>query len=266
MTPVGKATLQVKSELSSSDDDGLQSQIRIALKHTLQAKQQGQWINRQPTPSCALQPSRCTSRDCRPRIVLSRTAQQWRSGPCTRRAFGCQWRQVRPQQSTVLSIFMQPREMGLRISLIRVVRKKYHLRTHPFSPLVLQLYRYSSGFPHVWRTTIAILRTPTCSEQTMSSEWALLDELLFVTGLAPLLGMNLRAELCEKLHASEASPDGVGGCLASIAQVRLDWKVEDPPSNMHDGCAAAARLRWGYTGLLADFPRELTSTNCNWKS
>ena len=35
----------------------------------------------QPTPSRALQPPRGTSRDCRPSVVLSRTAQQWRSEP-----------------------------------------------------------------------------------------------------------------------------------------------------------------------------------------
>ena len=35
----------------------------------------------QPTPSRALQPPRSTSRDCRPHVVLSRTAQHWRSGP-----------------------------------------------------------------------------------------------------------------------------------------------------------------------------------------
>ena len=33
------------------------------------------------TPSRALQPPRSTSRDCHPDVVLSRTAQQWRSGP-----------------------------------------------------------------------------------------------------------------------------------------------------------------------------------------
>ena len=36
---------------------------------------------RQPAPPYALYPPRSTSQDCRPRIVLSRTAQQWRFGP-----------------------------------------------------------------------------------------------------------------------------------------------------------------------------------------
>ena len=84
------------------------------------------------------------------------------------------------------------------------------------------------------------------------------DELLLVTGLAPLLETNLRAEPCEKLCATDASPGGAGGCAASITQdswlalynlaeekgehLHLDWKGEEPPSNMHDGHAAAAPL------------------------
>ena len=76
---------------------------------------------------------------------------------------------------------------------------------------------------------------------------ALLDELLLVTGLAPLLETNLGAG---KLYATDASPNGAGGCFASIARedwlalydlaeekgkhVRLDWQGEEPPSNMHD--------------------------------
>ena len=75
------------------------------------------------------------------------------------------------------------------------------------------------------------------SKQTTSSEWGSL-----VTGLSPLLETNLRAEPSEKLYATDASPDGAGGCAASITQedwlalydlaekkgehVRLDWKGE----------------------------------------
>ena len=44
MTPVGKATPKVKSELLSDDDDNLQKQIRAAVKQAPQAKQQGQVI------------------------------------------------------------------------------------------------------------------------------------------------------------------------------------------------------------------------------
>ena len=89
---------------------------------------------------------------------------------------------------------------------------------------------------------------------------ALSDELLLVTGLAPLLDTHLRAEPCEKLHATGASPDGAGGCAASITQkdwlalydlaeekeehVRLDWKGEEPPSKMHDGRALDHAVRF----------------------
>ena len=85
-----------------------------------------------------------------------------------------------------------------------------------------------------------------------------LDELLLITGLAPLLETNSRAELCEKLHATDASPSGAGGCFASLARedwlalyelaeekgqhVRLDWKGEEPPSSMRDARAVAAPL------------------------
>ena len=47
---------------------------------------------------------------------------------------------------------------------------------------------------------------------------ALLDELVLVTGLAPLLQTNLQTEPCEKLYATDASPSGVGGCVASITR------------------------------------------------
>ena len=49
---------------------------------------------------------------------------------------------------------------------------------------------------------------------------ALLDELPLVTGLAPLLQANLRAEPYEKLYVSDASPSGAGAgdCVAPITQ------------------------------------------------
>ena len=47
---------------------------------------------------------------------------------------------------------------------------------------------------------------------------ALLDELLLVTGLAFLLQTNLRAKSCAKLYATDASPSGGGGGVASITQ------------------------------------------------
>ena len=79
---------------------------------------------------------------------------------------GFQRGQERPQQSTVFfavldgtstsgpepQFFMRPRELGQRN---RVNRKSYHLRSHQFFPLVLHLYRYSIGFPHLWRTIFA---------------------------------------------------------------------------------------------------------------
>ena len=87
---------------------------------------------------------------------------------------------------------------------------------------------------------------------------ALLDELPLVTGLAPLLQTNLRANPLKKLHATDASPSGAGCCVVPITQkawlalyhlvekkgehVRLDWKGEEPLRNLHDGRAAAATL------------------------
>ena len=92
----------------------------------------------------------------------------------------------------------------------------------------------------------------------------LLDVLLLVTGLAPFLETNLPAEPCETLYATDASPSGAGGCFASTTRedwlalydldeekaehVRLDWKGEEAPSNMHDVRVAASplalRLKW----------------------
>ena len=45
---------------------------------------------------------------------------------------------------------------------------------------------------------------------------ALLDELVFVTGLAPLLETNLRAEPRERLYATDASPNGACCCVGPI--------------------------------------------------
>ena len=93
---------------------------------------------------------------------------------------------------------------------------------------------------------------------------ALLGELLFVTGLPPLLETDLRTEPCDKLFATDASPSGAGGCSASITRedwlalydlaeeigehVRLDRKGQEPPSKMHDvraaGAPLALRLMW----------------------
>ena len=74
---------------------------------------------------------------------------------------------------------------------------------------------------------------------------ALFDELLLVTGLAPLLQMNLRAEPCETFTEDWLRCLHVGGLADEKEKgehVRLDWKGEEPPSNMRDARAAAAPL------------------------
>ena len=60
---------------------------------------------------------------------------------------------------------------------------------------------------------------------------ALLDELVLVTGLAPLLSITREAWLALYGLAEEEGE-----------HVRLDWKGEEPPSSMHDGRPAAAPL------------------------
>ena len=68
------------------------------------------------------------------------------------------------------------------------------------------------------------------------------------------------AEPCEKLYATDASPNGAGGLRPSQKEdwspctvwpkrggelVRLDWRSEQPPSNMRDGRAPLAMwLNW----------------------
>ena len=114
---------------------------------------------------------------------------------------------------------------------------------------------------------------------------ALLDELLLVTGLAPLLQTNLRAKPTATLHATDASPSGAGGCDAPTTQeawfarydkeihVRLDWKGEEPPSNMHDGRAAAAplplKLDWDTMSSYRFFQgqaHQSSRTRENWRA
>ena len=89
---------------------------------------------------------------------------------------------------------------------------------------------------------------------------ALLDELLLVTGIAPLLetqqlaGGTLRKKrptlrMYRFVSLPAALPHHTGDLarLVRLAEekgehVRLDWKGEEPPSNMHDGRAAVAPL------------------------
>ena len=72
---------------------------------------------------------------------------------------GFQRRWARPQQSSVLrcQFFTRPRELGQRTTRLRPQKiSSPHGSVHPLVP---QLYRFSIGSPHVWRTTFAILRT-----------------------------------------------------------------------------------------------------------
>ena len=87
----------------------------------------------------------------------------------------------------------------------------------------------------------------------------------FVTSGCSFIGEKFAAEPCETLYATDASPSGAGGCFASIAREdwlalyyvgrarggklsMLDWKDEEPLSNMHDVRAAVAplalKLKW----------------------
>ena len=85
-----------------------------------------------------------------------------------------------------------------------------------------------------------------------------MDELLLITGLAPLLETNLRVEPCEKLYTTDASPGGAGGCAASITQddwfalcdlaeedgehARLDWKGDRFSKGKHINLLELERL------------------------
>ena len=119
-------------------------------------------------------------------------------------------------------------------------------------------------FPRVLARSICLhRRRQLCSrvsgsKQATSSEWSSDRRASPYHRTRSFAETNLRAEPCEKLHATDASPDGAGGCAASIAQdawlalydlveekgehVRLHLKGEEPPSNMHDGRAAAAPI------------------------
>ena len=47
---------------------------------------------------------------------------------------------------------------------------------------------------------------------------ALLDDLLFVCGIAPLLQAGLRTSLRLELFATDASPSSAGGCVAPVTE------------------------------------------------
>ena len=77
---------------------------------------------------------------------------------------------------------------------------------------------------------------------------ALLDGPVLVTGRAPSVANEFASGTLQKnLYATDASPSGAGGCVAPVTwawlalcdladekgeHVRLDWKGEEPPSNM----------------------------------
>ena len=117
----------------------------------------------------------------------------------------------------------------------------------------------------------------------MSSEWNSVRR-TSPCHRTPLLETNLRAEPCEKLCAADASPDGAGGCAASITQE--DWLAlydlaedsmftlsgggEEPPSNMHDGRAAAAPIamkdKLNHAVLLPVLEGGSTTTSWSWRA
>ena len=101
-----------------------------------------------------------------------------------------------------------------------------------------------------------------------------------MTGFGPLLEINLRAERCETLYATDASPGGAVGFFASVIRedwlalydsaeekgehVRLDWKGEEPSNNMHDVRSAAAplALRFNWTTMFSHrFSMASTTTS-----
>ena len=101
---------------------------------------------------------------------------------------------------------------------------------------------------------------------------ALLDELLLVTGLAPLLQTNSRAEPCEKLFATDASPSGAGGRVAAVTQqawpalydvaeekgelVRLDSKGEQHARWPCSRCTTCFEVDLGHVVLLPFLRRQ----------
>ena len=86
-----------------------------------------------------------------------------------------------------------------------------------------------------------------------------------------VFALPLRAEPCEKLHATDASPSGAGTHEPKLVlyaltedkgeRVRLDWKGQEPPSNMHDGCPATALLGLGLEWAELDLLHETLSAS-----
>ena len=88
-----------------------------------------------------------------------------------------------------------------------------------------------------------------------------------------VFAVALRAEPCKKLYATDASPSGAGTQEPRLAlyalteekakRVRLDWKGEEVPSNMHDGSPAAALLGLGLEWAELDLLRETLSASAH---
>ena len=109
---------------------------------------------------------------------------------------------------------------------------------------------------------------------------ALLDDLLLVTGIAPLLQTNLRAQPRHELFATDASPSAAGACIAKVTpelwrslhriceergeHVRLDWGPAPPlPAFVSAHSSAAALITpVDWTRFFACRFRKGDHTNC----
>ena len=118
-------------------------------------------------------------------FVLYRASQQWRFGlldeialslpTCTQRSF-CRgaalasrfdplaFSDERGRSKALFSLCSAEHQLQIQnLSIFHATRdnrKRHHPPLASASPLTLQLYHCSTGFPHTWRTTFAIPRTP----------------------------------------------------------------------------------------------------------
>ena len=81
----------------------------------------------------------------------------------------------------------------------------------------------------------------------------LLDDMLFVCGIAPLLQADLRAPPRLELFATDASPSRAGACVAPVTD---DWWRT--LHNLAEEHGEHVRLNWGSSPP----PLELTSSRC----
>ena len=141
-----------------------------------------------------------------------------------------------PSQIQNRSIFHETQRTGPSDEILQRQPRKTSSPLTSASPLALQLYHHSTGFPHAWRTTSATLRTPTLGD----------DSSLFAVTQQPwraCVRRLLRCKLACILPPSSLNPRLASGVFAVAKYENHDRFIGDRrPLNSRERSNGRAHL------------------------